>query len=152
MIYIVRAGDTEMTKIGYALEVAQRVKELQTASWEVLTVIREMPGDRGTEATLHRHFKAYRVLNEWFRFHPDMLTIEVTEGLRRDQLSPHSDVIEAFGGTRPLAEAISVDHRRAIHWHERGIPAKYWSLVEMAARTREIPVTAYSLMTLIGAT
>lgn len=58
----------------------------------------------------------------------------------------HSDVIAAFGGIRPLAEAIGVDPRSAIHWAQRGIPAKYWLLVEDAAVEREIPTTARSLM------
>jgi len=62
----------------------------------------------------------------------------------------HSDVIEAFGGIRPLAEAIEVSPRLAIHWGRRGIPAKYWPLVEAAAASRERPiaVTAAMLMKL----
>lgn len=57
----------------------------------------------------------------------------------------HSDVIAAFGGVRPLAEAIGVDPRRAIHWPQRGIPAKYWLCVEDAAATRSITITARRL-------
>jgi len=62
----------------------------------------------------------------------------------------HSDVIEAFGGVRPLAEAINVKPARAIHWPRRGIPAKYWPRVEEAAQDREqpIPITAAQLMEL----
>lgn len=60
----------------------------------------------------------------------------------------HLEVIEAFGGSRPLAEAIAVDHRRAIHWPQRGIPAKYWPRVEEAAKERRIAITAAALMDL----
>lgn len=58
----------------------------------------------------------------------------------------HSDVIAAFGGVRPLAEAIGVDPKRAIHWPHRGIPAKYWLLVEDVAVQRNISITARALM------
>lgn len=58
----------------------------------------------------------------------------------------HSDVIAAFGGVRPLAEAISVEPKRAIHWPSRGIPAKYWPAVERVAADRKIDVTAHRLM------
>lgn len=62
----------------------------------------------------------------------------------------HSDVIEAFGGIRPLATAIGVKPALAIHWPRRGIPAKFWPKVEVAARNLEQPlaVTAELLMTL----
>lgn len=63
----------------------------------------------------------------------------------------HSEVIEAFGGVRPLAEAIGVDPKRAIHWPKRGIPAKYWPRVEEVAAKHGVtiagrPVTARALV------
>lgn len=61
-------------------------------------------------------------------------------------ISSHSDVIAAFGGLRPTAEAIGVDPKLATHWLQRGIPAKYWSLVEDAARERNIAITARALL------
>ena len=63
-------------------------------------------------------------------------------------LLSHSDVIEAFGGVRPLAEAIGVDPKRAIHWPTRGIPARYWPAVERVATAKEIKITAHELMQL----
>ncbi len=60
----------------------------------------------------------------------------------------HSDVIEAFGGYRPLAEAIHIEFERAVHWGRRGIPSRYWPAVETAARARGIEVTAVMLMRL----
>ena len=60
-------------------------------------------------------------------------------------MQSHSDVINAFGGVRPLAEAIGISPSRAIHWARRGIPAKYWPLVEEAAAGKEIGVTARDL-------
>lgn len=63
-------------------------------------------------------------------------------------LLSHSDVIEAFGGVRPLAEAIGVDPKRAIHWPKRGIPAKYWPAVEGIAAEKNVEITARKLMQL----
>jgi len=61
-------------------------------------------------------------------------------------LSSHSEVIDAFGGVRPLAEAIGVNPKRAIHWPRRGIPAKYWPAVEGIAAGLAIQITARDLM------
>lgn len=63
-------------------------------------------------------------------------------------MQSHADVIGAFGGTRPLAEAIGISPKRAIHWPDRGIPAKYWLLVEAAAAKRKIVVSANDLLRL----
>jgi hypothetical protein len=57
----------------------------------------------------------------------------------------HAAVIEAFGGTRPLAEAIGIDPKRAIHWVSRGIPAKYWPCIEEIAADRQLAITAVKL-------
>jgi hypothetical protein len=63
-------------------------------------------------------------------------------------MQSHSDVISAFGGVRPLCEAINVKPKLAVHWPHRGIPAKFWPAVEIAAHERErpIPITAAMLM------
>lgn len=63
-------------------------------------------------------------------------------------MKSHSDVIEAFGGTRSLAEAIAIEPKRAVHWKARGIPAKYWVAVEKAASGHSVFVTAEMLSTL----
>lgn len=63
-------------------------------------------------------------------------------------LLSHSDVIDAFGGIRPLAEAIGISPKRAIHWPRRGIPAKYWPAVENVAAGKAVSITARELMLL----
>ena len=64
---------------------------------------------------------------------------------RAHKLVSHAAVIEAFGGTKPLAEAIGVEPKRAIHWSRRGIPAKYWPLIEEVGRGRGTGITALEL-------
>ena len=78
--YILRAGDTEMVKIGWAEQnVEARRIFLQTAHWLDLTLIRVLDGDRWVENAMHKAFAKNRVRREWFVFHPDMLT-HVPEG------------------------------------------------------------------------
>ncbi len=60
-------------------------------------------------------------------------------------MHPHSEVLSAFGGPRPLARAIGIDPNIASHWWQRGIPQKYWFDVEDAAAKLELPVTARQL-------
>jgi hypothetical protein len=73
--YILRAGDTDNVKIGWADEdVEARRLILQTSHWLDLTVIRVLEGDRWLELAMHKAFASNRLRREWFRFHPDMLT------------------------------------------------------------------------------
>jgi hypothetical protein len=57
----------------------------------------------------------------------------------------HQDIIEAFGGYGPLAEAIGLNPSTAIHWGRRGIPAKYWPDVEATKAGRRLGITAQLL-------
>jgi hypothetical protein len=57
----------------------------------------------------------------------------------------HAHLIEAWGGVTTLAKAIDVDPKRAIHWPRRGIPAKYWHLVEEASKGKPYAITAVQL-------
>ena len=76
-VYVISAGDTPMTKIGWAAsDVAARVRVLQAGCWETLRVLRVI--ERGTlltESWLHQEFQSHRVARDWFRFAPAMLTI-----------------------------------------------------------------------------
>jgi excisionase family DNA binding protein len=67
IVYVIRAG--EMVKIGKAVNVAKRLKGLQTASPVPLSVIHTIASDDGDalEIELHRRFAAHRANGEWFR-------------------------------------------------------------------------------------
>lgn len=154
-VYMIRAGETERVKIGYATDVSQRMRELQSGCWERLRLLRQMAGDKFTEGWLHRYFASFHIDRDWFVFDEEMLTVRApdltylrptvsSDGVFRQ----HSDVIAAFGGARAIAEAIGVDPKKAIHWHRRGIPARYWLPVERAAAQRGILVTGWDLLEL----
>jgi hypothetical protein len=76
-VYLVRAGETDMVKIGWADEVQRRIEGLQIGHYLELHLLRTWPGRRGVEWWLHQRFADHRVRSEWFRFIPEMLTIEL---------------------------------------------------------------------------
>lgn len=79
-VYMIRAGETEMVKLGWADEdVEARRRGLQCAHYEHLTVIRVIDGERWIEHSMHRRFAEQWVRGEWFRFHPEMLCVAVAD-------------------------------------------------------------------------
>jgi hypothetical protein len=60
----------------------------------------------------------------------------------------HAHIVEAFGGPAALARAIGVNPKLAVHWPRRGIPAKYWPLVEETETGVRLGITARRLMRL----
>lgn len=78
-VYMIRAGETDKVKIGFAADVQDRIATLQTAHWERLFLIRTWEGDKVTERWLHQQFAASRIEREWFVFDPAMMTIETLD-------------------------------------------------------------------------
>lgn len=70
--YIIRAGKSEFVKIGRAMHPESRCRELQTAHYETLHIIRTIKGD--AEKAFHLRFASLRVRGEWFRFDSVMLS------------------------------------------------------------------------------
>lgn len=66
VVYWVRAGDTNQVKVGWADDVARRIKGLQIGCPEVLILLRVEDGGRTMEARLHQHYKDKHVRSEWF--------------------------------------------------------------------------------------
>jgi hypothetical protein len=75
-VYMARAGDNGPVKIGWAVDVQARVRELQTAHHERLKVIRVLDGARKAEGVLHKKFAHLRIFGEWFTFSPEMLSAD----------------------------------------------------------------------------
>jgi hypothetical protein len=63
-------------KIGTTKNLPRRLSDLQRASGNSITVIRQCPGSRPTERWFHERFAEQRGIGEWFVFHPDMLTVD----------------------------------------------------------------------------
>lgn len=66
-VYFVEAGEGGPIKIGVAIDVAARVKDLQSANPTPLRLIVSIPGGYEEEGRLHRRFADERLNSEWFR-------------------------------------------------------------------------------------
>lgn len=61
-------------------------------------------------------------------------------------MHPHAKIISRFDGKAELARALGLPLTRLSKWHTRGIPARYWPMVEQAAAERGMIVTARDIM------
>lgn len=71
-IYFVQAECGGPVKIGFTVDVDERVKALQCGSPFPLRVVATRPGTLGTEAELHRRFARHRLHGEWFEASDDI--------------------------------------------------------------------------------
>ena len=65
-VYIIHAVGTNRIKIGFSANPQKRLYELQTASPFRLQMLGYWPGGRMREKSLHRHFKSFHKIGEWF--------------------------------------------------------------------------------------
>lgn len=65
-IYFIRAGESGPIKIGFSTNPEQRLRTLQTAHTDKLTMLHCQIGTKADEARLHRKFRNIHVKGEWF--------------------------------------------------------------------------------------
>ena len=76
-VYIVRAGDTDLYKIGFSRDVSSRLDTLQTASPHKLSLVHIFDGaDESIESALHDFFEERRSHGEWFFFGDELDPVE----------------------------------------------------------------------------
>lgn len=66
MIYAIRAGEDGPIKIGRAGNPDERLRELQTAQFEVLRLITKVPLPDYREKVVHTFLEKDRIRGEWF--------------------------------------------------------------------------------------
>lgn len=69
-IYVIRAGKTDLYKVGYAKDPAKRLRELQTGNGHKLALLAMWPGDQQAERRIHGALAQYRREGEWFQLSP----------------------------------------------------------------------------------
>jgi hypothetical protein len=75
-VYMIRAGKTDMVKIGWSLfSPNNRQIQLQFNHYELLKVIRVIEGPRAMERWFHLRFAEQNVRGEWFHLTSEMLTV-----------------------------------------------------------------------------
>lgn len=65
-VYFIASEEQESVKIGFATEVYQRWKTLQTGNPDPLEIRMELPATLGAEAALHRLLKSRQRRLEWY--------------------------------------------------------------------------------------
>ena len=74
MIYLIKAENTDLYKIGYTDSgVKSRVKALQTGCPHVLSIVEQCSGSIAHEQHLHQVFEDNRKHGEWFEFDKEVL-------------------------------------------------------------------------------
>lgn len=67
VVYFIRNGVRDRVKIGFSEGHEGRLRSLQGASADKLTLLGVVSGTRKTEMRMHKRFKEYRERGEWFR-------------------------------------------------------------------------------------
>lgn len=149
-VYFIRCGEDGPVKIGIASDVEARRTALQTAHFEELHVLRSVDGTHRHERWLHDRYAANHIRGEWFRFDPEMLSVELpdtatiyknhyarayhpvsTEAARMRSMLERIALPIAPGETitaqqHRIAERMGVPLRRALYWwKQRGQSVGY---------------------------
>jgi predicted GIY-YIG superfamily endonuclease len=66
-VYFIQNEFTKNIKIGYAVNVERRLRDLQTGNEFYLSLIKKVPGSYASEQLIHKKFQAYRLEREWFK-------------------------------------------------------------------------------------
>lgn len=76
-VYFIRSGPTGPIKIGWALDVEQRINTLQTGNPEKIELLGYVTGTVLDEMELHRNFDSVRLRGEWFNPAEELLSFVV---------------------------------------------------------------------------
>lgn len=69
-VYFIKSAG--LVKIGFTVDLQQRVSAIKNGNPHELTLIGSMPGTDDTEYFLHQMFSKYRQSGEWFRIEGDL--------------------------------------------------------------------------------
>lgn len=123
-VYFVTCREANAVKIGYSVEPAARLPEIQLGCPLALTLEAVMPGNHQEEARLHRWFADERITGEWFRLN------EMLELIIKNNAVPHQ--------TKLTRQNRTIRCPRNRPWHRKNAEEKYASLMaEMRASQEE---------------
>lgn len=92
-IYFIQEEGGDAIKVGFANDVDERLKQLQTGNPRRLILLVAMPGDSAMEAVLHRCWERYRIRGEWF-----VDCKEIREAIQHEKdFAPKRAAFERFG-------------------------------------------------------
>ncbi|MEZ9564837.1 GIY-YIG nuclease family protein [Vibrio artabrorum] len=73
-VYLVKAVDSGIYKIGVTTNLEKRIRQLQNFHHEKLILVASAKGGKKTEAKLHKHFSDDVVKGEWFKLTCDQVS------------------------------------------------------------------------------
>ena len=79
-VYYIHAPEVGLVKIGFAADVAKRLRTLRSVSPARVVLIAVEDGDMALELQRHKQFNHLRERGEWFRVEPEL--IDHIESLR----------------------------------------------------------------------
>lgn len=71
-LYLMQVGTTGPVKIGIAVDVEKRRRQVQTGNPEPVRIVASLPHASDMEKVLHRRFARYRMQGEWFQPAPEI--------------------------------------------------------------------------------
>jgi hypothetical protein len=72
-IYFIQGENGGPIKIGFAKNIKDRIKTLQTGYPDVLKLLLAFPGNLEIEQEMHKQFKQYKLNGEWFNPLPELI-------------------------------------------------------------------------------
>jgi hypothetical protein len=143
MIYFIQAGPGGPIKIGYAIDVQVRVKQLQTGSHEELVTLKSIPGDKKREMAIHKALSVYRKQGEWFHPTGEVLSfIEQLDGAEYEMDGLHAYAVLRRDSERGETDPCPFCGRRHTHGDGDGHRVAHCSSAETR---REIQVEGVTL-------
>lgn len=113
-VYFVTCREASAVKIGYSVEPAARLPEIQWGCPLPLTLEAVVPGDHQEEARFHRWFEEDRITGEWFRL------TEMIELVIKMNAVEHVTGIKRRRNSKP---------RNPRQWHHKSAEQKYEALM-----------------------
>lgn len=147
-IYMVQTAESKRVKIGFTVNVFDRMYKMQTDNHEALSLVRLLDGDKKWERVIQKIFQDKRIRGDWFRFDDQMhgsmpisdLSIVRPRNFRipksQAHEKTHGGIIRALGGPVLLAQSLGINVVNTTgHWRRRGIPSTYrMQVAELAAK------------------
>jgi T5orf172 domain len=139
-------GD-EPIKVGWAGDVAARLKGVQTGSYSRLIVHGTVPGTTEEEAWVHRRLEPHRVHGEWFEREPALAelawqqqrrqALDALYTLRKRRIP---ELLEQSVSFAEIGAEVSMSARSVARWcvRELGMEIDYGRLKQELAREREL--------------
>lgn len=91
LVYVIQSGPNGPVTVGTSTDRgwSRRLRSLQDANWQILTVVHLLDGDERLERRIHVNLTSHRIRGDWYRAD----ALEAIEAMEVRRL-PHDNVAE----------------------------------------------------------